>query len=402
MESPEHIFQILTQVIEIPLHAYARYFERYRNMATQRPIDELAPPKAIEMLRNEMINEGMGKGSPAGQETNLRARIDARHLQIFERTQGEVSRRWPFEQEIKRPYYHVTELDEVQLANWRKYLDFEQAEKANYVRTKFLFERCLVTCANYVEFWLRYARWMQVQSMAGNRNEIVCREEVRNIFRRACALFVPISQPEVRLHYAYYEESLGRNDVATEIHQSILMHMPAHLDTMLSMVNTYRRSDCLERSLKILQELIDNARDHSSLRGALVAEQARLMWVIDGDIEGARRIFEGNQSDVLDSQSYWAGFLDFEMKLPTSRTEEHLRYQHVRRVIDGVRKKSALSEEAIADLCKTYMGYLQERGGLDAMREWTELDAEIHASDKSLKGVRGPPGGRGTDANGNS
>lgn len=399
MESPERIFQILTQVIEIPLHAYARYFERYRNMATQRPIDELAPSKAIEMLRNEMINEGMGKGSPADQETNLRARIDARHLQIFERTQGEVSRRWPFEQEIKRPYYHVTELDEVQLANWRKYLDFEQAETANYVRTKFLFERCLVTCANYVEFWLRYARWMQLQGMLGNRNEIVCREEVRNIFRRACALFVPISQPEIRLHYAYYEESLDRRDVATDIHQSVLMHMPSHLDTMRSMVNTYRRSDSLKSSLSILQDLIDNVRDHSSLKGALVAEQARLMWVIDGDIEGARKIFEGNQAQVLDSESFWAGFLNFEISLPTSKTQEHLRYQHVKRVIDGVRQKSGLSPEAIAELVQTYMGYLQERGGLEAMREWTELDAEIHATDQPLKKTQGA---RGVDSNGNS
>lgn len=381
------------------MHAYARYFERYRNMATQRPVDELAPSEVIETLRNEMINEGMGKGSPADQDTNLRARIDARHLKIFERTQGEVSRRWPFEQEIKRPYYHVTELDEVQLANWRNYLDFEQAEKANYVRTKFLFERCLVTCANYVEFWLRYARWMQVQSMAGNRNEIVCREEVRNIFRRACALFVPISQPEIRLHYAYYEESLDRRDVATDIHQSVLMHMPSHLDTMRSMVNTYRRSDSLNTSLSILQDLIDNVRDHSSLKGALVAEQARLMWVIDGDIEGARKIFEGNQAQVLDSESFWAGFLNFEISLPTSKEEEHLRYEHVRRVIDGIRSNSGLSPEAIADLVQTYMGYLQERGGPEAMREWTELDAEIHATDKSLKKTQG---GRGVDSNGNS
>ncbi|KAI8846929.1 hypothetical protein BC829DRAFT_491006 [Chytridium lagenaria] len=42
--------------------------------------------------------------------------------------QEAVHKRWVFEAEIKRPYFHIKPLDDAQVANWRKYLDFEENE----------------------------------------------------------------------------------------------------------------------------------------------------------------------------------------------------------------------------------------------------------------------------------
>lgn len=56
--------------------------------------------------------------------------------------------------QIKRPYFHVKPLERAQLRNWRDYLDFELAG-GNPERTIVLFERCVIACALYEEFWVK-------------------------------------------------------------------------------------------------------------------------------------------------------------------------------------------------------------------------------------------------------
>uniref|UniRef100_A0A914S325 Uncharacterized protein n=1 Tax=Parascaris equorum TaxID=6256 RepID=A0A914S325_PAREQ len=66
----------------------------------------------------------------------------------------EVSRRWAFEESIKRPYFHVKPLERAQLRNWRAYLDYE-IERGDPNRIVILFERCLIACAMYEEMWIK-------------------------------------------------------------------------------------------------------------------------------------------------------------------------------------------------------------------------------------------------------
>ena len=67
---------------------------------------------------------------------------------------AEVKLRWGYEDAIKRPYFHVKPLEKSQLAAWRNYLDFE-VKQADDARIRVLFERCLIACAFYEEFWMR-------------------------------------------------------------------------------------------------------------------------------------------------------------------------------------------------------------------------------------------------------
>lgn len=62
--------------------------------------------------------------------------------------------------QIKRPYFHVKALEKKQLKTWREYLDFEIKE-GDPVRIISLFERCLVPCAMYEEFWCKYTSYME-------------------------------------------------------------------------------------------------------------------------------------------------------------------------------------------------------------------------------------------------
>jgi len=56
--------------------------------------------------------------------------------------------------QIKRPYFHVKPLEKGQLKNWKDYLDYE-IEQGDRDRIIVLFERCLIACALYDEYWTK-------------------------------------------------------------------------------------------------------------------------------------------------------------------------------------------------------------------------------------------------------
>ena len=67
---------------------------------------------------------------------------------------NEAKARWNLEEAIKRPYFHVKPLEKSQLSAWRSYLEYE-VKQGNEKRIRVLFERCLIACAFYEEFWMR-------------------------------------------------------------------------------------------------------------------------------------------------------------------------------------------------------------------------------------------------------
>ncbi|KAJ5960155.1 uncharacterized protein N7479_007305 [Penicillium vulpinum] len=373
VESHDKIFAILGRVIHIPMHQYARYFERYRQIAQTRPLSELAPAEIMASFRAE-IEAALSQSAPGPKieaeiERDLRLRVDTYHLEIFTNTQTETTKRWTFESEIKRPYFHVTELDEGQLMNWKKYLDFEEAD-GSFSRTQFLYERCLVTCAHYDEFWLRYARWMAAQPDK--------EEEVRIIYQRASYLYVPIANPTVRLHYAYFEEVSDRVDVAKDIHNAILMYLPSHVETIISLANLSRRHGGLEAAIEVYKTQLDSPECEMATKAALVAEWARLLWKIKGSPDEARKVFYENQHYYLDSRPFWGSYLVFEIEQPTSAATESVQYERIKQVIADIRSKSILQVDAVKELVQIYMTYLLERGTKDTTKEYMTLDREIY------------------------
>lgn len=351
------------------MHQYARYFERFRHLAQNRPLEEVLAPDLLAQFRSEVERDGSVEGGEAGVERALRQRIDNFYLEIFHHTQTETTRRWTYESEIKRPYFHVTELDESQLVNWRKYLDFEEIE-GDYARVSFLYERSLVAAAYYDEFWLRYARWMVAQP---NKEE-----EVRHIYQRASAIYAPISRPASRLQYAYFEESLGHVELAKNIHEAILLNLPGHIETIISLANVSRRHGGLDAAIQVYSSQIDSPEFDLYTKASLVAEWARLLWKVKGSVDEARQVFQRNHHWYLDSRAFWINYLEFELQQPTSAETEQIQYQRIKQVHDDIRAKSRLPPSTVKDLSHYYLVYLQERGGKDAIKEYVQLDREIN------------------------
>lgn len=382
MEAPDRIFMILDRVIHIPMHQYARYFERYTQVGATRPISELLPPDVLNSFRQDVLAEP-ASSIQAGQqqikmergeleiERETRIRIHSFHLEIFNRTQIETTRRWIYEAEIRRPYFHITELDEAQLVNWRKYLDFEETE-GDFKRIQFLYERCLVACALYDEFWFRYVRWMSAQE---NKEE-----EVRLIYQRACSTFVPICRPAIRHQYAYFEEAHGHEDISRAMFESILVKLPGHIETIISWVNMERRlSSSIDNSITILKRFIDSNTCDIYAKATLTTEWIRLIWKFKGSADEAREMFQKNASLYLDSRYFWINYLMFELEQPVSPDTAKKAHQRIFEVITQIRKITRLPPLVIKDLTHIYMVYLLERAPIsDAILEYNRLDREVN------------------------
>ena len=373
LEAQEKIYAILERVVKIPMHQYARYFERFRQLTHQRPLLEIAPAATLAQFRAEVDSENATfQTGPKGEleiDREIRTKIDNFNLETFARTQAETTKRWTYESEVKRPYFHVTELDYQQLANWRKYLDFEEAE-GDYIRTVFLYERCLVTCAFYDEFWFRFARWMSAQE---NKQE-----EVRNIYQRASIIYVPISRPGIRLQYSYFEEMSERVDVARDIYQAILERLPGHVETVISWANLERRQVGLEAAIEVYKSQIDSPLVDLCAKAAFVVEWAFLLWKIRGSVEEARQVFENNQQWYLESRHFWAKYFEFELAQPTSAETEEKHYARIKQVYEDMVTKTRMALGTKRELSTFFLRYLQERGRKEAMKEFLLVDRELN------------------------
>lgn len=369
-DAQDKVFAILTRVIAIPMHQYARYFEKYRNMAATRSVLELAPTDLFVGFQAEVQRDPTLQGRGELEiDRALRTRLDNYHLEIFNNTQAETTKRWTYEQNIKRPYFHVTELDDEQLENWQKYLDFEESE-GDYTRIAFLYERCVVTCAQYDEFWTRYVRWMYAQE--GHE------EEVRNIYTRASCQYAPIAKPAIRIMWALFEEMSGRPTVASAIYEAILVALPNHIEAIVGLANLQRRQIGYEAAVQTYRTYIDGPECSSDTKGALVAEMALLAYKAKASAEEARKFFQEQSQLYSGSQPFWTSYLDFEMNQPTNPENEADQYQRIKTVHDDIRHKSRLGPEIVRDLSQKYMSYLTRRSDKAAAKEYMNLDAEVN------------------------
>ncbi|KAI0020156.1 pre-mRNA-processing factor 39 [Xylariomycetidae sp. FL0641] len=372
-EAHDKIFEILKRVIRIPMHQYARYFERFRQLAHSRPLQELVPAETLARFRAEVDAEAAAYGgAPRTElevERDIRGKIDTMYYESFQHTQDETTKRWTYESEVKRPYFHVTELENSQLVNWRKYLDFEEAE-GDFARITFLYERCVVTCALYDEFWLRYARWMSAQP--GKE------EEVRHIYLRAATLYVPVSRPGVRLQFAYFEESCNRVNVARDIHEAVLMQLPEAVEVVASWANLERRHNGLDAAIQVYKAQIDSPDISIFTKAVLVTNWAFLLWKVKGSVDEARTVFAKNVQWYADSRHFWQKWLEFELEQPTDAELEPQHSERVQHIFDEMLSKSRISAAAKKELYLTYLAYLQQRGGKDAMKKFLEVDRVIY------------------------
>lgn len=167
---------------------------------------------------------------------HFQAEILSRRYRWHKDTEAMVTARLPFEDQIKRPYFHVKPLEAEQLKNWRLYLDYEIIE-GDEIRITVLFERCLIACALYDQFWTKFARWTRKHRGS---------DEARAVYRRA-RQHIP-GNVRLALAYSAFEESLGDYTEAGSILNLFRRRYPGYAAVEMRLIGMLRRRAELERA----------------------------------------------------------------------------------------------------------------------------------------------------------
>ncbi|KAJ3220142.1 hypothetical protein HK099_004448 [Clydaea vesicula] len=241
-----NLLKLLEVLIRIPLHQYVRYFEKYSAVSVTRPLSELLPEEELNKLTTDTKEQFKDLNKTENElEIEIRKKIHALKSEIYLQTQAKVHKIWFFEMEIKRNYFHVKALDESQLENWRKYLDFVVEENFSTEYVRGLYERCLVPCALYEEFWIKYAKYLcSIDDIEG----------AREVYNKACNTFIPKERPQIRLLFAHFEEEFGDLEKAGSIYQDVFKINNDHVETAVHFSYFKCRNGLVDEGLKILDD----------------------------------------------------------------------------------------------------------------------------------------------------
>lgn len=230
----------------------------------------------------------------------IREKVIAARQKVFTALGEEVRKRWTFEEAIKRPYFHVKPLERVQLKNWREYLDFEIGN-GDHRRVVILFERCVIACALYEDFWQRFASYMEAHDV----------EACRHVYERACTIHLP-RKPSIHLAWAAFEEQQGNAAKASEILAELDKGVPGIIIVKLKRVNLERRRGNFEVTCTLYEETMNETSDQE-LATFFAIRYSRFLAKVMGNVEKAREVLKIALEKDKDNKRLYLQLLDVEL-----------------------------------------------------------------------------------------
>lgn len=83
-----------------------------------------------------------------------------------------------------------------------------EIEHGEQLRIDTLFERCLIACALYDEYWLMYAQHLETRWGEEIENRLQIEKRLRSVYRRACTVHV-YDKTALYLMWSNFEEKTG-------------------------------------------------------------------------------------------------------------------------------------------------------------------------------------------------
>ncbi|EIE26590.1 hypothetical protein COCSUDRAFT_59113 [Coccomyxa subellipsoidea C-169] len=224
---------------------------------------------------------------------------------IYEASKEEVGRRKVFEDAIKRPYFHVKALDGAQLAAWSRLLDYAEERGDNSVTTH-LYERCLVACAQYHDFWARYIRFLEPREP----------EAAKDAMLRAQGIHCK-AQPEMQLLAARFLERHGDIAAARAAYELVLSKLaPGLVSAVLACANFERRQGVKAAACRIFDDAVAAAAEKGpqgeKTYAFLVVSHAHFLMQSYKDIDAARAAFAAALQKAPGSITLWEGAIHLE------------------------------------------------------------------------------------------
>ncbi|XP_061091786.1 pre-mRNA-processing factor 39 [Conger conger] len=313
---------VYEKVLRTPTQLYAGHFERFKAfLSAHHPRDILSTEEFKRLHLELQQSQGEGTTPAEGEEERppgedcpsdaasghqyteeqvqkMQELLLASRQKVYQQTEMEVGKRWNFEEAIKRPYFHVKPLDRAQLKAWHSYLDWEMGEAALEVqegaaedqegasvsrgsrkRVLVLFERCLIACALYEEFWTKYVQYLEQHSV----------EEARSVYRRACEIHLS-HKHSMHLQWATFEERHGNITEAGRVLENLEQTMPGLAMVRLRRAGLERRTGRLDQAEALLREAVQQSKDSPSLHAFYSIKLARLLLKLGKNAAKAKTV----------------------------------------------------------------------------------------------------------------
>ncbi|GMS80310.1 hypothetical protein PENTCL1PPCAC_2485 [Pristionchus entomophagus] len=147
---------VMDNMISTPLNGLNEAWELLTNHFEITPLNSLL--KDIE--RNEIEGQCL-KDEMKMDERICKMKALERRRGLYEETRRKAKEMGEYESRVKRHYFHWKPLERGQLVNWRRYLEWTRSHCEGANETVLIFERALIPCALYDEFWLMYADYRE-------------------------------------------------------------------------------------------------------------------------------------------------------------------------------------------------------------------------------------------------
>ncbi|XP_028271850.1 pre-mRNA-processing factor 39 isoform X2 [Parambassis ranga] len=353
---------VLDRVLKVPTQLYNTHYTKLKEHLNSYPPKDVLSLEEYEELRElccqsqkaeraEQAQEQQEDRPPGEEEPDTPKDTDSEELiqkirehllvlreKVYQDNEAEVRQRWSFEDAIKRPYFHVKPLDRLQLRAWHSYLDWEIAqlsrdtkeqstedpsqttteesevtpqhqetsEEASAAsddhRVRILFERCLIACALYEEFWTRYILYLEPQSV----------DEARAVYRRACEIHLAY-KPNIHMQWAAFEERHGNLTDARQVLEALEKTLPGLAVVRLRRAALERRAGQLEQSEALLTEAVAESKEKPVLHAFYSIKLARLLLKLGRDPSRARRVLQEALEISPDNDKLHMNLLELEV-----------------------------------------------------------------------------------------
>ncbi|XP_031281026.1 pre-mRNA-processing factor 39-like [Pistacia vera] len=294
------VAMIYTRMFENPNQQLDRHFSSFKEFAGSRPLSELRTAEettaathaeAISEATDEVkANEEEDQPEAAEQSSKpvnaglteaeeLEKYIAVRE-EIYKKAKEFDSKIIGFETAIRRPYFHVKPLSIAELENWHNYLDFIERE-GDFNKVVKLYERCLVACANYPEYWIRYVLCMEASGSM---------DLADNALARATQVFVK-RVPEIHLFAARFKEQNEDIDGSRAAYQLVHTEIsPGFLEAIIKHANMEHRlmsakSDVYSFGIVLLEllngwKLVDHTLSHFTAKVPKITTHLESHWIV--------------------------------------------------------------------------------------------------------------------------
>ncbi|KAK0144305.1 Pre-mRNA-processing factor 39 [Merluccius polli] len=353
---------VLDRVLRVPTQLYSSHYDKFKAHLNSHEPKEVLSAEEYEELRAECRQSQKAERAEQAQEDEeerppgeeepatpeghdseelmqkIREQVISRRDLVYQHNEGEVRKRWHYEDAIKRPYFHVKPLDRVQLRAWHTYLDWEVAqltadtkdpeqepsqeapeeesavtppaldtpESSGMVstddhRVRILFERCLIACALYEEFWTRYVQYLEPHSV----------EEARAAYRRACLVHLT-HKHTIHMHWATFEERHGELSEARRVLEALETTLPGLAAVRLRRVGLERRAGQLDQSEALLRDAVAQSREKPALHAFYSVKLARLLLKLGRNPSKARVVLHDALELSPDNGKLYMNLLELE------------------------------------------------------------------------------------------